>query len=178
VHRLVALSVTLGLCAAATRAASEPRSPSHSSRHAKKAPIKGERFAEPTVANYARLVASADTDADGEVSDAELTTLVREHVEKQLHARFSRLDRNRDGRVTRSEVPSMASARFARFDVNGDGAFTARELGLVLQAQAVESCRSLIVRLDTDRDGKLSVSDVESATRLTKNDASEPSKAR
>jgi len=172
VYRLVALSVSLGLCASATRSAAEPRSPSHSSRHAKKAPDKAKQFAEPDDARYARLVASADSNDDGEVSDAELLSLVREYVGKQVTARFDRLDRDRDGRVTQREVPSMAAARFDRFDTDGDGAFTARELGLVLQDQAVERCRSVFARLDTDRDGRLTVADAEPGlpARLTKND--------
>jgi hypothetical protein len=170
---LVALSVSLGLCAAASRSAAEPRSPSHSSRHAKKAPDQERRFAEPDEARYARLVASADANDDGEVSDAELLSLVREYVGQQVTARFARLDRNGDGQVTRSEVPNMAAARFARFDADGDGAFTARELGLILQAQAMERCRSVFVRLDTDRDGRLSAADADGhrPARLTKNEA-------
>lgn len=109
---------------------------------------------------YQNLVRAADRDGDARVSRFELEQLVERHVLARAAARFQRLDRDADGRVTRAEVPRMAAERFARFDANHDGAFTERELTRTVHSQAVRSCERLIGQIDLDRDGAFGVADL------------------
>jgi Ca2+-binding EF-hand superfamily protein len=156
--RLAAL-VTFGVCAISVKASAEPRATSSAS-HAKTAPTSDvDLLAGREDTAYAEIVATADADGDEQVTSGELLSVVRRYVQRQVAARFARLDRNRDGLVTRSEVPSMVAARFARFDSDASGAFTAIELDRVMQQQAASRCRAVFARLDVDRDGELSMLD-------------------
>jgi Ca2+-binding EF-hand superfamily protein len=98
----------------------------------------------------------ADLDQDGTITRAELLGEVSRVVQRQVAQRFGKLDRNRDGRVARSEVPSMDAQRFARFDLNRDGVFTQSELGVVMGVQVTERVEQLFVQLDADQDGRFS----------------------
>src|SRR5262245_43338558 len=161
----VAVAFTFGLCAVSARGSAEPKA-APSASHAK--PIRSaEKSGEWT---YAEIVAGADGDADEQVSPAELEALVTRDVQRQVAARFRRLDRNADGRVEAREVPNMLPERFRRFDDDGDGSFTLVELGRVLLARAKERCRALFARLDLDGDGELTVADAASSepTRVSK----------
>lgn len=169
-RRWITAFFTFGVCALPTRASAEPKVPASSAKNAKGSASGKKLLSDSQDERYETLVALADTDHDGAVTRTEIEALVQRHVQKQVEARFERLDRNRDGRVTRAEVPTMASARFARFDVNGDGTLTIDELGFVVQREAAEHCRVVFARLDLDGDGALSRSDADSArpTRVTR----------
>jgi hypothetical protein len=106
--------------------------------------------------SFEAVLGRADADGDGRVTGAELEAFVLSRVKLQIAARFRRLDRNQDGLVARSEVPTMDGARFARFDVNGDQRLVAAELERVIRSQALARCRSVFARLDLDRDGAIS----------------------
>ena len=157
--RRLALALSFGVCAVSARAGAQPRAHA-SATQAKVAPQTGPRPLDDD-AVYGELVAAADSDGNAHVSLSELASLVRRYVAKQVQARFHRLDRNGDGRVTRAEVPNMPAERFARFDADRDGAFTPVELERVAQEQAAARCRAVFARLDVDRDGALSASDAE-----------------
>jgi len=89
----------------------------------------------------------------------------------QVRKRLPKMDRNSDGRVTASEVPSMSRTRFARFDRDGDGAFTASELTQVMRAQALARCDEILASLDVDNDGALTSNDVAlEPTRVARRD--------
>jgi Ca2+-binding EF-hand superfamily protein len=167
---------TFGTCAIPVHASAKPRATSAAPSHAKSSPTAASPPSEASDTLYTRLVATADADNDGEVSNVELESLVHRYVERQVQQRFQRLDRNRDGRVTHAEVPSMLAERFMRFDADGDGSFTVAELGLVLHQQATERCRVVFARLDMDGDGALTASDRESArpTRVSKRELPKP----
>jgi hypothetical protein len=159
--RLAAV-VTFGVCAISGKVSAEHRATNPPSQ-AKQGPSQGDELADRQDAAYTELVAAADADGNEQVNADELLSVVRTYVRKQVEARFRRLDRNRDGRVTRREVPSMHASRFARFDANADGAFTVVELERAMQHQAATRCRAVFARLDVDRDGELSALDAESA---------------
>jgi len=112
-----------------------------------------------------KLLRLADEDGDAHVSLTEFESLVQKHVLLQVRARFSRLDRNRDGRVTKTEVPRMDPRRFERFDANRDGAFTASELAVVMRGQVTRRCTSLLARYDADGDGFLTAADTVQSER-------------
>jgi hypothetical protein len=158
--RRVVLALTFGLCVVSARASAEPRA---GGSRAKIKPTSAKAVTESGEFSYSELVALADADGDERVSAAELDSLVHRQVQKQVEARFRRLDRNRDGRVAHDEVPSMVSARFARLDADRDGSFTLAELARVMHQRAAERCRTVFARLDVDRDGELSALDAESA---------------
>ena len=165
----VALALTFGICAVSARASAEPKGHASATRAKAAPPAGGSRPSEDD-AVYRDLVAAADTDGDQQVKVAELELFVRRYVRQQVEVRFRRLDRNGDGRVTRGEVPKMAPDRFARFDADHDGSFTELELANVVERQALQRCNAVFARLDVDRDGELSVADVESSrpTRISK----------
>jgi hypothetical protein len=174
-HRLMIAVFTFGACAIPMRVSAKPRAPRAAS-HAKSSPIEARLSPESEAAFYSRLVAFADADNDSEVSRVELESLVHEYVQRQVELRFGRLDRNRDAKVTRAEVPTMTEERFGRLDANGDGAFTLAELGQAMHEQATASCRGAFARLDVDGDGALSAADRESArpTRVSKREVPTP----
>jgi Ca2+-binding EF-hand superfamily protein len=108
------------------------------------------------------LLDAADANGDAQVSTAELESLVQRHIQEQVQQRFRRLDRNADGRVSRSEVPSMKAARFARFDLDGNAFFTVAELAQVMEVTARRRCELVVARLDADGDGALTARDLDS----------------
>ena len=105
------------------------------------------------------LVGQADTNDDGRVTATELEGFVVRYVRRQIAARFARLDRNRDGVVTKSEVPTMNGARFARFDRDGDAKLVASELERALLPLALKRCHTVFWRLDKDRDGAITANE-------------------
>src|SRR5687768_2437599 len=110
--RLAAL-VTFGVCAFSGRASAEHRV-TNAPSHAKQGPSqRASESADRRDAAYTELVAAADADGNEQVNANELLSVVRRYVQKQVEVRFHRLDRNRNGRVTRNEVPSMHASRFA-----------------------------------------------------------------
>lgn len=154
--RFIATLVALGLMSICGKSSAEPKKAA--SRKAKSVTESSS-----SLPSYEKLIAAADTNGDGRVSAAELQAFVASYVKKQVDARFHRLDRNADGRVARSEVPSMVPARFARFDADGDGAFTAPELSEVMLRDASERCRAVFERLDTDANGEVAMADASAA---------------
>jgi Ca2+-binding EF-hand superfamily protein len=162
-RRLTTL-LTLGVCGISVRVAAEPVTgkPAALAKTAAPSPVEEE------VGTYTRLLLSADADHDAHVSASELESFVLRAVQRQVTARFRRLDRNGDGKVTLQEVPTMAPERFRRFDANGDGSFTAPELATVLLEQATARCHAVLARLDHDGDGTLSTADVGRPLRVSK----------
>ena len=63
---------------------------------------------------------AADTDGDGEVSEAELA--------RDAARGFATLDRNHDGSLTPDELGPHDDALFRKVDANGDGKLTPDEL--------------------------------------------------
>lgn len=112
------------------------------------------------------LLKAADSDRDDHVSVVELEALVQRHVQQQVQQRFSRLDRDRDGRVTKSEVPTMSAARFTRFDLDSDESFTVGELAQVMEVTAQRRCQTVVAQLDLDKDGALTARDLDGAAAV------------
>jgi Ca2+-binding EF-hand superfamily protein len=178
-ERVVGTLFALTLIGSHGRASAEPL-PSRDRVHESRAkgatePSKGLPGLEETLGQLdrlsSRLLELADSDGDARVTRTEFQNLVERHVGAKVRARFGKLDRDADGRVTRAEVPTMDGARFARFDLNRDGGFTAGELTTVLRVQVTRRCTAMLARYDVDGDGALSASDSALANgeqRLTK----------
>jgi|RhiMethySRZTD1v2_1073278.scaffolds.fasta_scaffold06878_15 Ca2+-binding EF-hand superfamily protein len=106
------------------------------------------------------LFGRADLDRDGSVSFGEFATIAGGSLERRILKRFHQLDRNHDGRCTRSEVNKMSAARFERFDLNHDGAFTQKELAVVMTRELTARLEQVYARLDVDRDGRFSLAEL------------------
>jgi Ca2+-binding EF-hand superfamily protein len=71
-------------------------------------------------------------------------------------ARLSRLDTNKDGKVTLAELVAAKTNRLHEFDANKDGVITQAEFEAGMKAQRQAHVAKLFERRDTDRDGRLS----------------------
>jgi Ca2+-binding EF-hand superfamily protein len=99
-------------------------------------------------------------DGSGAIDHAGLLDLAQRSVDKRVHARFSQLDKNHDGRISRVEVARMNATRFSRFDLNHDAFITADELGGVMRAKCAERVQQLVARYDADQDGRVTQAEV------------------
>lgn len=98
----------------------------------------------------------ADTDGDGKVSQAEFERFM-------LEAIFTEADADGDGKVTYAEHkaanPSIDAARSKAIDANGDGVITPAEAKAYSDKH--QGLAQLFAKIDTDKDGYLSRSEVE-----------------
>lgn len=119
-------------------------------------------------------VAALDTDKDGSISAAEMAaapqTLLAVNQAQggstDLVDTLFSFDENKDGTLTKAEVPERMQGIFARADANGDGVLTRDE---VTKATAAQGARGpgregppdpVLRALDTDRDGVLSAAEI------------------
>jgi Ca2+-binding EF-hand superfamily protein len=110
------------------------------------------------------LYTRADENADKNVTYWELSKVVHDSVTRQIHKRFTQLDRNKDGRCTRAEVNKMDKARFLRFDLNRDGHFTQAELATVMRQDVNLRLRRVYAALDLDRNGHITLAELAPAS--------------
>ncbi len=69
---------------------------------------------------------------------------------------FQRMDRDRDGRVSKTEFIQIRSRAFGRIDRNRDGVLDRAEIKTMMNRVMARRTMRLFDRLDTNRDGKLS----------------------
>ena len=88
---------------------------------------------------------------------------------KSHHAqeRFTEIDANGDGKITRTEGQAHNDARFAKADTNADGALTAAEIKAAMMAQMSKRLDKRIAkhmdRADTNKDGVISSTEARAA---------------
>lgn len=95
----------------------------------------GQIGADEFTARQRDLFVRLDTDANGQVSEAELEGLRDARRAQRLDERFASLDANGDGSITQAEIEQAReerrserqAERFARADANGDGAVSREE---------------------------------------------------
>jgi hypothetical protein len=146
----LALCVAMSSLATAFHAKAEPESV-----------IKSDEASAAASDTSAKLLALADSDADGHVNRDELAGIVHKYIGKRVRARHAQLDRNRDGRVVRGEVPKMDAARFARLDLDRDGSFSVGELSRVMAIQTGERLTKVFARLDVDGNAVCSLAELD-----------------
>ena len=73
---------------------------------------------------------------------------------------FEQLDTNQDGQITEAEMKAQGAARFAKADTNGDGFLTTSEIEAAGNERAKKRAAHMMERMDTDKDGKLSVEEM------------------
>ena len=69
---------------------------------------------------------------------------------------FERLDKNKNGKVTRDEARQAKTARFNAMDKNRDGVLTQQEAQAARQDQHRHIAEERFAQRDTDKDGRLS----------------------
>lgn len=96
-------------------------------------------------------------------------------------AEFKKIDASSSGRITMEQALEYYRRKFAELDRNGDGFLDANELEAALPLMNAKSGKELLISLDRNSDGKLSVSEftvianwlfqlAKSATQLTLSD--------
>lgn len=86
----------------------------------------------------------------------------------QIEMMFDRFDDNRDGQISLEEFEGIQEIRFYSADMDDDGVITRDELVFTRALRGVANDRTEAVfdRLDTDRNGRLSVHEF-AATKLS-----------
>jgi len=105
----------------------------------------------------------ADANKDSIVTLTEMKQGAEARRAQHRANRFSQLDKNADGRVTKDEVPRMPERRFTALDTNNDGAISEVELAAAPKPEADRAgagkrgpaAERLLARLDADKDGQL-----------------------
>lgn len=88
----------------------------------------GELSQEDLLARIGERFKKRDTNADGVLDQAELAAGQAEQLDYQKKSAMHRLDKDRDGKVTRDEFIKKARDRFAALDLDNDGKITAEDL--------------------------------------------------
>ncbi|AXI55585.1 calcium-binding protein [Sulfitobacter sp. JL08] len=76
------------------------------------------------------------------------------------HMTFSQIDTDGNGQITREEMQSIVENRFAAADADADGFLTRAELEKAAAERAKERVTQMMERMDTDRDGKITLAEM------------------
>lgn len=99
---------------------------------------------------------TADSNKNGALDSAEMASHMRARSKQRIEKRFAAFDANKDGRLTLDEFPGRAKRRMWRADANTDGAVTKAEMAAAAERRMRFRLPRGFMRLDVDRDGKLS----------------------
>ena len=117
-----------------------------------------------------------DKDGDGQVSPAEYNPRLEDKTaSSDLEQRLMLLDKNGDGVLTADEVPERMKPLFDKGDTNHDGKLTKEELAAMSGKQAnpqgrmpgrgnFQSMDPIMIAIDVDKDGILSVTEIANAS--------------
>jgi Ca2+-binding EF-hand superfamily protein len=124
-----------------------------------------------------------DRNGDGKIDETELRPPAPPTISDELTTTLMAFDADKDGRLTRAEVPERFQGLFERADANKDGVLTAVEIrqSAAQQDQSSPAARgggregrgrgdfvmpdALVTALDTDRDNSLSASEMSAAAK-------------
>ncbi len=73
---------------------------------------------------------------------------------------FEKHDANKDGNLTKSELPDRMQRHFDKVDKDGNGSLTKEEVTLAHQERKEKRLTAMMMRFDTDSDGKVSEAEV------------------
>lgn len=144
--------------------AATAQQPARAAAHAQRADTDGDgriSQAEFVARRVARLTA-ADANGDGTVTREELRARAMAHRAQRAETRFTRLDTNGDGAISREEFTAPRPAQ-TREDRRGHRPRMARHAvarGPVVIAEARAKSEQAFARLDTDRDGYVTSTEV------------------
>ena len=117
------------------------------------------------------LVDVADSDADGFLTDAEVRRFVNEMLRERRQAvleLLTNLDRNKNKKIEKKEVPEDMRRRLERMDANDDGILTRKELesGLSANRGREAELRDAFDELDENQSGFVEPREIPQETRL------------
>lgn len=99
--------------------------------------------------------ASLDTNGDGKLEPSEMLASLEKAMRPALERQIAAWDKDKDGKVSRDELPTPLQAKFDQLDHTKDGWMTVEDL---LDARRpILLQMSPIAGLDTDRDGNVTV---------------------
>jgi len=81
---------------------------------------------------------------------------------------FERIDADGNGQITKEEITAMGMARFEKADTDGDGFISAAEIEAHQSERAKKRAARMMERLDADKDGRLSLAELQSTDRATR----------
>jgi Ca2+-binding EF-hand superfamily protein len=123
--------------------------------------------------------ASSQTPPQAKPDPKKLPPQIAELFKLNADEFIARLDKNKDGTLTRDEVPPFLANNFAKIDSNGDGKLDRQEVARMLDVvrkrfgvdaapampaanpQIEKIVAAFLQRLDTDKDGKISQKEAE-----------------
>ncbi len=79
---------------------------------------------------------------------------------RKWEARFDRLDSNKDGRISQSELDARRQAAFRAMDTNSDGIVSQEEYKAAVLARMTPRLEKRYAKLDRNDDGKLSPDEI------------------
>ena len=82
--------------------------------------------------------------------------------------RFTELDRDGDGQITREEMMAQRSAHLERADTNGDGLLSVAEIEAMAFERAKRRAERMVERLDANGDGMISMDELRTNARFYK----------
>ena len=120
------------------------------------------------VAAQKQQFAAADSDGDGFVTEAELTSPQRDQA--KIATLVQRLDTDGDGRISSDEAEgsgsTKVSSRFSRLDADADGFVTAEELSTPRQKSSSRLAVRMIKRSKTADESRISLVEAEAISGM------------
>jgi Ca2+-binding EF-hand superfamily protein len=84
------------------------------------------------------------------------------HKDARIDRLFSRLDLNKDGKITRAELKQYREAQFKAADTDGNGSLNSIEVAAYVKAQMMERLNARFAALDKNKDGKITLDEMRS----------------
>ena len=74
---------------------------------------------------------------------------------------FDRVDADKDGKVTASELEPLAAKRFMKEDANGDGSVSSAEIDAALKLVMEKRRNRILANMDANKDGSITKAEVD-----------------
>lgn len=89
------------------------------------------------------------------------TAFAAEPYLPRMQRLFDRMDADKDGKVTATELEPIAAKRFMRDDANGDGAVSSAEIDAALKAAMEKRRNRMLATMDANKDGSISKTELD-----------------
>lgn len=89
------------------------------------------------------------------------TAMAAEPYLPRMQKLFDRIDANKDGKVTSTELEPIAAKRFMKEDANGDGSVSSAEIDAALKIAMEKRRDRILATMDTNKDGSISKAELD-----------------